>query len=100
MKSSPPGANYKVAGAAWTAEAEIVKVELSTDGGSSWEAASLGKEKARNSWQLWEYDWNVPPAGALVFCSRARPIPAAGLSRWSAIPIAAATRSTTACRSR
>lgn len=63
------GTNYKLAGAAWTAEAEIVKVELSTDSGSSWETASLGKEKARNSWQLWEYDWKVPstPGRRILF---------------------------------
>ena len=68
----PAGTNYKVAGAAWTAEAEIVKVELSTDGGSSWEATSLGKEKARNSWQLWEYDWSVPSTpGRRVLLARA-----------------------------
>ncbi len=68
----PAGTNYKVAGAAWTAEAEIVKVELSTDGGSSWEMASLGKEKARNSWQLWEYDWRVPTMpGPRILLARA-----------------------------
>ena len=38
------GANYKIAGAAWTSEGEIVKVELSTDGGGSWKTASLGRE--------------------------------------------------------
>jgi DMSO/TMAO reductase YedYZ molybdopterin-dependent catalytic subunit len=66
------GTSYKVTGAAWTAEAEIVKVELSTDGGSSWQTASLGKEKARNSWRLWEYDWSVPPApGRRVLLARA-----------------------------
>ncbi|HEY3663382.1 MAG TPA: sulfite oxidase [Chthoniobacterales bacterium] len=57
------GANYKVTGAAWTADADIVKVELSTDGGSSWQVASLGKENARHSWRLWEFDWNVPQEG-------------------------------------
>ncbi len=66
------GTNYKVAGAAWTAEAEIVKVELSTDGGTSWEMASLGTEKARNSWQLWEYDWTVPSTpGRRILLARA-----------------------------
>ncbi|HEY1581986.1 MAG TPA: sulfite oxidase [Chthoniobacterales bacterium] len=54
------GKCYEVAGAAWTAEAEIVKVELSVDGGKSWETVSLGKETARNCWQLWEYSWTVP----------------------------------------
>jgi DMSO/TMAO reductase YedYZ molybdopterin-dependent catalytic subunit len=66
------GTKYKVAGAAWTAEAEIVKLELSTDGGKSWETASLGKEEAPNCWQLWEYDWAVPSApGRCVLMARA-----------------------------
>ncbi|MDQ3117209.1 MAG: sulfite oxidase [Verrucomicrobiota bacterium] len=66
------GSTCKVAGAAWTAEADIVKVELSTDGGSSWKMASLGKEKARHSWQLWEYDWSVPSTpGRRVLLARA-----------------------------
>ncbi len=66
------GTHYKVAGAAWTTEAEIVKVELSTDGGDSWQTASLGKEKARHCWQLWEYDWSVPKEpGRRVLFARA-----------------------------
>ena len=54
------GTSYRVTGAAWTADAEIVQVELSTDGGKSWRTASLGKEKARNCWQLWECEWETP----------------------------------------
>ena len=66
------GTNYEVAGAAWTSEAEIVKVELSTDGGKSWRMASLGAEKAANCWQLWDYEWSVPPEpGRCVLMARA-----------------------------
>jgi DMSO/TMAO reductase YedYZ molybdopterin-dependent catalytic subunit len=66
------GADYKVTGAAWTADAEIVKVELSTDGGATWRPASLGKEKARNSWFLWEYNWSVQKEpGRCVLLARA-----------------------------
>jgi DMSO/TMAO reductase YedYZ molybdopterin-dependent catalytic subunit len=54
------GTTYRVAGAAWTANAEIVQVELSTDGGVSWRKASLGEERAKNSWRLWECDWETP----------------------------------------
>ena len=67
-----PGTNYKVAGAAWTGDAEIVKVELSTNGGNDWQETSLGKEQARNSWRLWEYDWRVPERpGRCVLLARA-----------------------------
>ena len=63
------GANYKIAGAAWTSEGEIVKVELSMDGGGSWKTAALGREKALNCWRLWEYDWQVPsdPGRRILF---------------------------------
>ncbi|CAN5602966.1 sulfite oxidase [soil metagenome] len=66
------GIDYKVAGAAWTSEAEIVRVELSTDGGNSWREASLGSEQVRNSWRLWEWTWAVPKTtGRCVLLARA-----------------------------
>jgi DMSO/TMAO reductase YedYZ molybdopterin-dependent catalytic subunit len=66
------GKSYRVMGAAWTSEAEIVRVELSTDGGTSWQPTSLGAEKAPNSWQLWEYEWAVPKeTGRCVLMARA-----------------------------
>lgn len=66
------GTSYRVAGAAWTADAEIVQVELSTDGGKSWRMASLGKERARHSWRLWECDWETPPVpGRCILLARA-----------------------------
>ncbi len=66
------GSTYLVEGAAWTADAEIVRVELSTDGGGSWLDASLGKEKAPNCWQRWEWKWHVPSQpGRCVLLARA-----------------------------
>jgi DMSO/TMAO reductase YedYZ molybdopterin-dependent catalytic subunit len=58
----PAGTQYRVHGAAWTAEAEIVRVELSFDAGAGWTAVSLGEETPRNCWRLWHYDWQVPSA--------------------------------------
>jgi DMSO/TMAO reductase YedYZ molybdopterin-dependent catalytic subunit len=66
------GTTYRVAGAAWTGQAEIVQVELSTDGGKSWKLASLGKEKAPHCWQLWECNWETPRApGRCTLLARA-----------------------------
>ena len=56
----PAGGAYPVRGAAWTANAEIMRVEISTDGGKSWAEASLGDEAAPDSWRLWHYDWHLP----------------------------------------
>jgi DMSO/TMAO reductase YedYZ molybdopterin-dependent catalytic subunit len=58
------GSNLKsgkltVRGAAWAGEADIVKVEVSTDSGSSWNRATLGREHARYAWRLWSFSWNA-----------------------------------------
>jgi hypothetical protein len=52
--------NVRVHGAAWTGDGEITKVELSTDGGATWNAASLIGVSKRNAWRLWEFDWRTP----------------------------------------
>jgi DMSO/TMAO reductase YedYZ molybdopterin-dependent catalytic subunit len=54
------GQTYQVRGAAWTTEAEITKVEISTNGGATWHDTHLLGEPIRNAWRLWEYDWQVP----------------------------------------
>ena len=47
-------------------------MELSTDGGVSWRKVSLGEEKAKNSWRLWECDWKTPSApGRCTLMARA-----------------------------
>ena len=50
----------RVRGAAWTGDGDIVKVELSTDGGSTWNETKLIGEVKSNSWRLWEFDWRTP----------------------------------------
>lgn len=66
------GQSYRVHGAAWTTEAEITKVEVSTDEGETWKAARLLGESVRNAWRLWEYDWAVPATpGKAVLMARA-----------------------------
>lgn len=57
-------------GAAWAGEAGVVKVEVSTDGGSNWNAATLGRDQAHYAWRLWSYNWNAPP-GEHTILSRA-----------------------------
>jgi sulfite oxidase len=59
-----------VHGAAWAGEAGVVKVEVSTDGGSNWNAATLGRDQAHYAWRLWSYNWNAPP-GEHMILSRA-----------------------------
>ena len=59
-----------VRGVAWAGEADIVKVEVSTDNGESWNPATLGRDRARYAWRLWSYEWK-PKAGDYSILSRA-----------------------------
>jgi DMSO/TMAO reductase YedYZ molybdopterin-dependent catalytic subunit len=66
------GTTYRVAGAAWTGNAEVVKVEVSVDQGKSWNDASLGEETSRHSWRLWEWQWQTPKtSGTCTLMARA-----------------------------
>jgi sulfite oxidase len=60
-----------IKGVAWAGEADITKVEISTDGGASWNAAQLGKDHARYAWRLWSYAWKPAKSGDYVIFSRA-----------------------------
>src|SRR5216683_3249972 len=51
-----PG-KQEIKGVAWAGEADITKIEISTDGGSSWSSAELGKDHVRYAWRLWSYVW-------------------------------------------
>jgi DMSO/TMAO reductase YedYZ molybdopterin-dependent catalytic subunit len=56
----PANTSVSVRGAAWACDAEINKVKLSTDGGATWNEATLVGESKRNAWRLWQFDWNTP----------------------------------------
>jgi DMSO/TMAO reductase YedYZ molybdopterin-dependent catalytic subunit len=60
-----------VHGAAWAGEAEVSKVEISTDAGAHWQAAQLRGEQAKYAWRLWSYLWKAPKAGEYTIMSRA-----------------------------
>jgi DMSO/TMAO reductase YedYZ molybdopterin-dependent catalytic subunit len=61
-ESVPANSNVRVHGAAWTSDGEIAKVELSTDGGSTWNEVNLLGESKPNAWRLWEFNWKTPSA--------------------------------------
>ncbi len=58
-------------GVAWGGEDAIRTVEVSTDGGHSWDAARLVGVQAPYSWALWEYFWEVAEPGAYALLARA-----------------------------
>jgi len=70
------GAEFKagtvhIQGAAWAGEADIVKVEISADGGRVWQPAQLGKDRAKYAWRLWHYQWKPSKSGDYVLLSKA-----------------------------
>jgi len=66
------GSVYRVYGAAWTGDSEIAKVEVSTDGGLSWQPTKLLGKPTRFTWRFWEIEWNVPAQpGRYTLLSRA-----------------------------
>jgi sulfite oxidase len=62
---------FDVHGAAWAGEAEIVKVEISTDGGGHWQPARLHRDQAKYAWRLWTCRVKIATAGEYTIWSRA-----------------------------
>src|SRR5262245_104182 len=60
----------RLAGRAWSGLGPIERVEVSTDGGSSWAGATLGEPVAPFAWRSWAFDWRAEP-GAYELCPRA-----------------------------
>jgi DMSO/TMAO reductase YedYZ molybdopterin-dependent catalytic subunit len=66
----PANSNVRVFGAAWSC-GEIARVEVSTDGGSTWGDAQLLGESTPHAWRLWQYDWRTPAGGQATLMVRA-----------------------------
>ncbi|HEU0072806.1 MAG TPA: molybdopterin-dependent oxidoreductase [Dehalococcoidia bacterium] len=60
-----------VQGVAFSGDRGISKVEISTDGGSSWDEAKLKPPLSPYTWILWEYEWHNPPLGEGALLARA-----------------------------
>jgi DMSO/TMAO reductase YedYZ molybdopterin-dependent catalytic subunit len=68
-RSARRGEATWIAGVAWAGDRGISKVEVSTDGGETWNAAELREPISQFSWSQWAYRW-TPSQGedALVMC--------------------------------
>jgi DMSO/TMAO reductase YedYZ molybdopterin-dependent catalytic subunit len=58
-------------GRAWSGWGPIELVEVSADGGDSWEPAALGEPPSPFAWYPWSFEW-VPGPGVYELCCRAR----------------------------
>jgi DMSO/TMAO reductase YedYZ molybdopterin-dependent catalytic subunit len=61
----------RVAGFAWVGDADVERVDVSTDGGRTWIAARLNGERAPYAWREFAYTWTPPHPGSFVVLSRA-----------------------------
>ena len=50
-----------IGGIAWAPHRGIEKVEVSTDGGQTWNLARLAKQLAEDTWRQYVYDWDARP---------------------------------------
>ena len=60
-----------IAGVAYAGSRGIDKVEYSTDGGSTWQAAQLSAPLSQYTWVLWQAAWTPPSEGAYTLVVRA-----------------------------
>ena len=57
-------------GRAWSGRGAIERVEVSVDGGESWEDADVGEPVSEFAWHGWTYRWEAEP-GEYELCCRA-----------------------------
>jgi DMSO/TMAO reductase YedYZ molybdopterin-dependent catalytic subunit len=71
----PPAAQVNgsipIAGVAFAGDRGISKVEVSTDGGSTWNEATLKPPRSQYSWVLWAYEWTPNAKGNHTILARA-----------------------------
>jgi DMSO/TMAO reductase YedYZ molybdopterin-dependent catalytic subunit len=66
------GNKVTIAGIAFAGDRGISKVEVSVDGGNSWEEAKIKKPlSSKNTWVLWATEWNPPSEGSYDLSVRA-----------------------------
>jgi sulfane dehydrogenase subunit SoxC len=59
-------------GRAWSGRSPIRSVNVSADGGETWEAATLEpQQESSYSWQRWSYRWDASTRGRYELCCRA-----------------------------
>lgn len=65
------GNKVPIAGIAFAGNEGISKVEVSMDGGNSWQEAKMKEPLSINSWVLWYMEWNPVSAGRHAMSVRA-----------------------------
>lgn len=69
--STVPGGHHVVKGLAWSGMGTITGVQVSTDGGASWEAARIEESRDKWMWVRWAYEWDATESGERSIVARA-----------------------------
>jgi DMSO/TMAO reductase YedYZ molybdopterin-dependent catalytic subunit len=62
---------YSIRGMAWSGEGEVVRVEVSVDGGDTWADAHVEYSPDKWLWVRWSYLWEAETPGAYSILARA-----------------------------
>ena len=65
------GATVDVAGIAFAGSRGVRRVEVSTDGGTTWSEATLERAVGRHTWLRWRYSWTPSTTGRVRIVARA-----------------------------
>jgi len=66
-----PSGDVTVLGAAYAGEAEVQRVEVSTDNGETWAPADFIGPREPYAWRHWQYLWKAAPKGQWTLMARA-----------------------------
>jgi len=64
---SQNGGSIVLGGVAFAGNRGISKVEVSVDGGSTWQAATLKPPASDLTWVLWAFEWNPKPGNYVIY---------------------------------
>ncbi len=65
------GDTFLIHGIAMAGERQVARVEVSADGGASWEEAHITTQSFPDVWVSWGYEWPLPASGRYEILARA-----------------------------
>jgi len=63
---------HTICGRAWSGTTPVTRVDISTDGGGTWEPTRLEPAASRWAWSRWTYQWHLDQPGTYQLVVRAR----------------------------
>lgn len=64
------GQDHLLTGRSWSGAGPVVKVDVSVDGGTTWNRARIERRPRGQGWTQWSYSWSKPRAGSYVLMAR------------------------------